>query len=126
MIQSSSAEHTTSAGIRPMPEGQKSSAELIRLNQNSELKTLKSQYDAVLAALIKTETERDRFFSMKQSLADIYAEERSKRQKMEAELLEINKISGSIVPSSSNKDDYENAMDEVFQHCRNIFEPIED
>jgi len=109
-----------------MPEGQKSSAELIRLNQNSELKTLKSQYDAVLAALIKTETERDRFFSMKQSLADIYAEERSKRQKMEAELLEINKISGNIVPSSSNKDDYENAMDEVFQHCRNIFEPIED
>jgi seryl-tRNA synthetase len=109
-----------------MRERQKSSAELMRQGKTSEMKALKSQYDAVLAALIKAEADRDRFFSMKQSLAGIYAEERSNRQKMERELLAINNIAGNCVPEERNKDDYERAMDEIFQHCRNIFEPIED
>lgn len=109
-----------------MSEKVKSSAELMRLNQSSELKTLKSQYDAVLAALIKAEGERDRFFSMKQAAASMYAEERSKRQRMEHELAAISKISGNCVPEERNKDDYENAMDEIFQHCQNIFYPIKD
>lgn len=108
-----------------MADENASSAELIRSHRKDEIGRLKSQYHAVLNALIKAEDDRDRFFSMKQNMAGVYADERSKRQKMEAALKAISTISGYCVPEERNKDDYENAMDEIFQHCRNIFEPIE-
>lgn len=102
------------------------SADLIRNYRNDEFKRLQSQYEAVLNALIKAEGERDRFFNMKSSLAGVYADERAKRQKMEAALKAIHTISGNCTPEKQSKDDYENAMDEVFQHCLSIFEPVED
>lgn len=101
-------------------------SDLIRNHRKDEIACLKSQYDAVVSALVKAEEERDRFFAMKQTTAGLYADERAKRQKMEHELKKIHTISGNCVPEERDKNDYEASMDEIFQHCRNIFEPIED
>ena len=109
-----------------MPDENVSSAELIRSHRKDEIKRLKSQYNAVLDALIKAEDDRDRFFSMKQTMAGVYADERSNRQKMEAALKAVSTISGNTTPEKNDKQAYENAMDAIFQHCRNIFDPIED
>ena len=109
-----------------MPAKQVPSADLIRDYRNDEFKRLQSQYEAVLNALIKAEGDRDRFFEMKRSLAGVYADERNQRQTIEAALIKIQKISGNLVPDKTDKQGYENGMDEIFQHCISVTDPIED
>jgi len=103
-----------------------SSEQLIRSHRKEEIEFLRAQNGAVMSALIQAERDRDRFFGQKQYLAGEHAIERDKRQKSFAALEAIRSLSGNTTLERSSVQEYENAIDEIFQICLGVLEPSEE
>lgn len=92
--------------------------EIMKKFREEEIQNLKLEKSALLAALKKTEDERDRYFSQKQYLAGEHMRERDVRQKAIAALHKIFSEAGKMPESEG----YEESMIEIHAICSEFFE----